>query len=125
YALCCADLVEAGYLRRLGVMPSRIIGMNHDQPTCLWRDGLLQCMKVDMPAMIVKQWIAYELHVIYICQKIKKRIAWRGNQNFIARIAEQPEDMGVSFAGADRQKKIVSADLISSRSIVLAHGFAR
>src|SRR5207245_10391059 len=54
----------------------RIVGMNNDDSTRARRDGLLQRMKIDLPAMIVNEWIAHQVDVLYFCQKIKQRIAW-------------------------------------------------
>src|SRR5262249_41840 len=56
--------------------------------------------EVELPAVIVEQRVADEFYVLQLGEKIEERIAGRGNENFVAGIAEQAEDEGVGFAGA-------------------------
>jgi len=51
-------------------------------------DGLLESMHIDVPAVVVKEWIADELYVIHVRQEIKERVTRRRNQEFVAGIAQ-------------------------------------
>ncbi len=73
-------------------MPGRIIGVDDNHSTRALRNGLLQSMEIYLPAVIVVERIAHDLHVLDIGQKREKRIAGLGNQNFVAGIAERPKD---------------------------------
>src|SRR6267154_3626270 len=54
----------------------KIIGVHDDHAARARRDGLLQCMKIDLPSVVVKQLIAHQVDVLYVRQKIEQRIAW-------------------------------------------------
>ena len=64
-------------------------------------------MHIDVPAVIVKQRIAQELYVIHVSKEIKERITGRGNQEFVAGIAEQAKNERVSFTGAGSEEQII------------------
>ncbi len=78
-------------------------------------------MHIDVPAVVVKKRIANQLHIIHVSEKIKERIARRGNQKFVAGIAEQAEDKRVSFAGAGGQEQIVDSYAFAAFGIVITH----
>src|SRR5436309_2665497 len=112
-------LVELRDLFRPGEMAGRIVGMDHDNASRARRDGLLQRMHVDMPAVIVKKRIADELYVIHVRQEIKQRIAGRGNQEFVAGIAQQAKNERVRLAGAGSEEQIIDEDLLAAFSVIV------
>ena len=99
--------------------------MDHDNASRARRDGLLERMHVNVPAVIVKQRIADELYVIHVGQKIKERITGRGDQEFVAGIAEQAKNERVSFTGAGGEEQIVDGNMLAAFGVIVAHSLAR
>src|SRR5437870_12812982 len=88
-------------------MSSRIIGMHHDQRPRSWCDCLLHRVEINLPAMVVNQRITSELHVLNVRKKIEQRIARCGNEDFVARIAQQLNNDGEGFARVGGWKNAV------------------
>ena len=89
-----ADLVQSRNFGGLGKM--------HDHGARANRDRVFQSVKINLPAMVVKQRVWNDFHVVNAGEKREKRIARFGNQDFIAGIAERAENEGIGFAGAGR-----------------------
>ena len=75
--------------------------------------------------MIVEERIRDEAHVIQLGEKIEQWVAGLPDQHFIARIAEQPEEETVGFAGTGSQKDLIGIDGGCVVTIVEADGLAR
>ena len=75
------------------------------------RERRAQRGEIDLPAVIVEQRIGNEANVGEVRQKFKERIAGRGNQNFVARFAQQPENVAVGFAGSRGEQDAFGIDL--------------
>src|SRR5450432_787389 len=103
-------------------MSGRIIGMNYDDASCTRGDGLLQSVKIDVPAVVIEERVAGERYVVHVGEEIKQRIAGRRDQEFVARIAEQTEDERVCFAGAGCEEQIVKGDVLAVVRIVIGYG---
>ena len=83
------------------------------------------------------QRIGHQTHVVEIRQKLEQRIARRGHQNFVARLAQQPKQVAVAFAGAGEQEDAlpincngipdaaVPAPAKPGAAVILRHGCAR
>ena len=83
--------------------PVGLLGCTTTTARVLGVNRLSQRVKIDLPAVIVEQWVGYEVHVLEVGEKLKQRIARFGHQNFIAGIAQQAKDVGIAFAGAGRE----------------------
>jgi len=55
--------------------------MHHDNPAGPRRNGLLQCMKIDLPSVVVEQRIPHQVDILNVRQKIEQRITGRGINN--------------------------------------------
>src|SRR5690348_14673004 len=99
--------------------------MDDNNAACKRRNCLLQRMRVDVPAVIVKQRIADELYVIHVRQEIKKRIAGRGDQEFVAKIAEQAKNERVILAGAGGEEQIVDGNVLAVPGVIVRDSLAR
>ena len=84
-------------------------------------------VEIDLPSVIVQQRIRNEFDVAEIGKKFEQRIAWFGDKNLVARITEQTENVGISFAGAGRQNQAVRIEMIHSMffAIVMADSLTR
>ena len=103
-------------------MPGRIIGMHDDDPARPRRDRLLQCVKINLPAMVINQRVPHQLHVLDVRQKIKERITRRRSENFVAGIAQQAKHIRISFTSAGGENNVVHADGSAPFRVVFAHG---
>ena len=103
-------------------MPRRIIGMHHDDRSRARRDRLLQRVKIHLPAMVVDERIPRRLYVLNAREKIKERIARRGNQNLVPGIAQQPKRVRIGFARARGQKNVVNVHIHAMLRVVFRHG---
>src|SRR5262249_13165223 len=124
HVMAGADFVQLPYLCRFSEVASGIVGMYNDDPSRAWGDRLLQRMKINVPAVVVKERIANELHVLNICKEIKQRITRRGDQELVAGIAQQAEDKGVSLAGAGGEDQVLDRDLGAAGLVILGDGRA-
>ena len=120
-----AEFIQLPQLFAAHIGPSRIIRVHEQHSACAWRQGPHQRMKINEPAMRVLQGIRNERHILNVSQEIKKRIAWFQHQNFIMRIAQQAEHVGIRFAGARGQQKRIGIDGYAVvLFVVLRHLFA-
>src|ERR1700686_1988919 len=83
-------------------------------------------IEIDLPTVIVEQWIRNKFNVGEIGQKLEQRIARVRYKNLVAGIAEQTEDVRVGFAGACSQDQALGIEIDFVRlAIVTAYGLAR
>ena len=96
--------------------------MHHDDRSRARRDRLLQRVKIHLPAMVVDERIPRRLYVLNVREKIKERIARRGNQNLVPVIAQQPKRVRIGFARARGQENVVKVDMNATLRVVFRHG---
>src|SRR5258706_12307214 len=95
------------------------------------RERLAQRCEIDTTASIIEKWIGNELTVGKIGEKFKQRVAGRGNEYFVAGIAQQSKNMAVAFAGPGCEDDAFRIDALSRRSksyspmVVTGDSFAR
>src|SRR5579872_1706185 len=106
-------------------MPRRIIRMNHNDAARARSDGLLQGMKINFPAVVIKERISNKFYVLNIGKKIEERIAGSGNQQFIPRIAEQAENERIRLTGAGCEKDIFDGNVAAARGVVFGDSSTR
>src|SRR5580658_5917929 len=103
---------------RFGEMTRGIVWMHDDNAASARRDALLQSVEINLPAVIVVEWVAHKLHVLNIGEKCEERVAGLGDQDFIAGVAERAEDVGVGLAGAGGEDDAVDRHFPAARSVV-------
>src|SRR6516225_10103207 len=109
----CTDAVQLGDLMCLHIRSRRIVRMHHEHRTApvagLTRnfDSPMQRVEIDLPSMVVYQFIRNEFHILQICEKVEQRVAWGWYQHDVSGIAEQPKNERVAFAGAGGKNQIV------------------
>ena len=98
---------ESGELRlfmSLGVVAGGIVAMNDNGGARARSDGAFKGGKIELPAVIIEERIADEADIVEAGEKVEERIAWSWNQHFVAGVAEQAEEIGISFTGARGEK---------------------
>src|SRR5215472_5311929 len=60
--------------------------------------------------MIVKKRVRDQVNVFEVGKKLKQRVTRLRHQDFIARIAQKPEDERIALAGAGGENDLVSRD---------------
>ncbi len=103
---------------RLEEVPGGVVGVNDDHGAGTGGDRVLQRMEINLPSMVVEQTIGQQLYVLNIGKEIEQRIARRGHQDFVARIAKHAKDEGVGFAGARREHDVLDGDVRSMLRII-------
>src|SRR6266478_4771388 len=106
-------------------MPRRIIGMNDDDSARSRRNGLLQRMKIDLPSVVVKEWVARQLHVLDFRQKVEERVTGLRDQKLVAGITQSSKHVGIRFTGAGREENILRRNVVLVRSVIGGDGPAR
>src|SRR5580658_1369747 len=88
---------------------------------------LVKRIEIDLPSMVIEQRIRNELDIREIGKNLEQRVARFGNKNLVARIAEQTENVGITFAGAGRQNQALRIKIVHAMffAIVMADSFAR
>ncbi len=120
----CAEGGELGLFVGLGVMAGGIVGMNEDGGAGARSDGAFEGREIELPAVIVDKRIADKFDVVEIGEEVKERVAGTGNEDFVAGIAEEAEEIRVGFAGAGGEEEIGWRDICSAGAVVGSHGFA-
>jgi len=69
-----AYFVEFLHLAGLAEMSRGIIRTDHNDSARARSDGLLQSVKVDLPSVVIQQWITDQFYVVNVRQKTKQRI---------------------------------------------------
>src|SRR4029077_11811038 len=103
-------------------MSGGIIGMDHDDRTGASGERGFKRVKINLPAMVVDERIANELDVLNISEEIEKRITRSGNQNFVARIAQNAEDERISFARACSEQHVARSNTVATIRIIASSG---
>src|SRR6266702_2668668 len=75
--------------------------MNDDDSARSRRDGLLQRMKIALPSVVVKEWVA-----------------GLGDQQLVAGITDRSKDVRIRFAGAGREENILGRNVVLARSVI-------
>ena len=107
---------EFGGLARLYEGAGGIVGMHDQHGPGTRRERRAQGDEINLPAVIVEQRIRNQADVGKIGEKFEQRIAGRGNQNFIARFAQQPKNVAVSFAGSRGEQDVFRINSRDARS---------
>ena len=105
-------------------MAGGIIRMDNDNAAAARRDRRIEGVKVDLPAVVVNERVANQAHVLNVCEKIEKRIAGSGDQDFVTWIAEKTKDEGIGFAGAGGQQNVVGWHRVAASRVVAGDCFA-
>src|SRR3974377_2210097 len=98
---------------QLGVRAGWVVGMNHENGAAVsslstdTQDDGLQRREVDLPAVVIHQFVRDETNVVEIGQKIKEWVAGCGHQHAIARVAQQAKYKRVGLAGAGGENKVI------------------
>ena len=90
-------------LARAGPVSRRVVGMHHQDRSCPRRNRPLQLAEIDPPAVIVKQRVGSQPHIIHIGQKVEERVARLRHQHLVARVAQQAKQKAIALACACRQ----------------------
>ena len=82
-------------------------------------------MKINLPAVVVKQGIWHELYVLNVGEKIEQGIARSGNQQLVPWIAERSKNKRVCFARAGGKNDVLDIDKRAVRGIVFGDSATR
>lgn len=120
-----ADPVQLLAFLRRHQRSGRIVGMHHHHGARPGRDGAIQRVHVDQPAVVVDERIGHQTDILQARQELKQRIAGRGHQDFVAGVAQQAEQVGVGLAGARGQQHARRRDHDAEFGVIAAHRFTR
>ncbi len=120
----CAEARELGLFVGFGVVAGGIVGMNDDGGASARGDGAFEGSEVELPAVVIDEGIADEFDVVEIGEEVKERVAGTGNEDFVAGIAEETEEIRVGFAGAGGDEEIGWQDICAKGLVVGGDGFA-
>ena len=107
-----ADVVKQFQLARFEVRTCGIVGMNSENRStarigCLCAiDRFEERHDLDLPTVIVNQFIRKQLHVLNLGEEVEERITRSWNQHRVSGIAEQAKQERIRFAGAGREDEI-------------------
>ncbi len=65
--------------------------MDHDDSARARCDRAFECVKINLPTVVVDERVAHKPHVVDITQEIKQRIAGSGNQQLVTGVAKEAE----------------------------------
>ena len=85
--------------------------MHHHHRACAGGHRFVQRGKIDLPSVIVNQRVRCQGHILKVGEKLKQWIARLGHQDFIAGIAQQPENVGIPLARARGKHQRLRIDL--------------
>ena len=74
------------------------------------RDPVAQVRKVDVPAVIVEEWVRDEADIADLGEEVEKGVAWLGDEDFITGIAKQAEERAVGLAGAGGEDELTGLE---------------
>src|SRR5208282_1128800 len=122
-----AESVECRGFHGRYIRAGWVVGMNENHGARPWGGRFVERIEVDLPAVIVEQRIRHEFNVSKIGEKLEQRITRLRYKNLVSGIAEQTEDIRISFAGAGGQKQALGVEIenLVRLAIVAAHGLAR
>ena len=81
---------------------------------------MFERVKINLPAVVVYQFVRHEFHILQLRQKLEKRIARHWHKHLVSGIAEKTEAIRVSLAGADRQYERIGREWSFILPIVFA-----
>ena len=84
-----ADRFQSLALAHAGPVARWIVRMYHQDRSCARRNRPLQFALVDPPAVIVKERIGPQPHIVQIGQKVEERVARLRHQDLVAWVAQQ------------------------------------
>jgi hypothetical protein len=105
-----ADIFEPFAFRAPGGMAGGVIGVNEENGTGSRGDALLESREVDPPAVVIEEGIGLEVDVLEIGEVVEEGIAGLGNEDLVAGIAEEAEEVSVGLAGAGGQGDVARID---------------
>ncbi len=105
-----AEGVEASDFLRVDVGAGGIVGMDEKDGAGARRDGALERLKIDEPAVGVGEGVRNKIHILKSGKKFEKRIAGLGEKKLVAGIAEEAKGVRVGFAGAGGEKERFGID---------------
>ena len=109
-AMFPAERIQLGAFAGADVRASWIIGMHYNHGARAWSRRPRQRREIDLPAMIVKQRVGRQLHILQVGEELEQGITGLGHQDFIVGIAQQAKNVGVAFAGAGGKHQRVRID---------------
>ena len=72
---------------------------------------------------IVEERIFAKLNIVELRNVVEERITGAGNEHLVARIAEEPKQKAVGFAGAGGETDVVDRSACSDVAVVARYGF--
>ncbi len=91
-------------------MAGRVVGMDEQNGSGARGDASFEFCEVDPPAEVVKQRVGLEDDVVKAGEEVEERVTGLGDKYLITRVAEQPEEKAVSFAGAGCEDDVRGID---------------
>src|ERR1700722_17616828 len=122
FATQCCQCVTVRWAREVSCGIVRV--NDHDGPG-VGRHAATQRIQVQMPAMIVKELIGHQPHIVQPGQKIKERVARLADQHLVAGIAEQAEEEAVRLAGASSENDLLRIDSRPMIAVIQTDGLTR
>jgi len=97
--------VEASEFFGLDVGAGGIVGMYEENGASAGRDGLLQRLEIDEPAVGVGEGVRDEADILEAGKEFEERVAGFREEEFFTWVAEEAEGVGVGFAGAGGEEE--------------------
>src|SRR4051812_22858834 len=98
--------------------------MDEEDGASAWRDRLFKRIEIDLPAVIVNEFVRDKLNVLDVGEELKERIAGLRDEYFVTGFAKQAETIAVSLTGADGEDDVLGRDDSSLLGVVRGYGFA-
>lgn len=119
-----ADLLQPEAFGVTGGVPGWVVGVDEEDGAGTGPDASLELVEVDPPAVVVEERVGAEADVFEVGQVVEEWVARLGDENLIARVAEQTEEVTVAFAGAGGQSDGVRGDGGSMITVISGYGLA-
>ena len=123
--MLAAEFFDGCPFRGAGEVSGWIVGVDYGDSSGARGDAPAQCFQIEVPAVIVKERIGNEAHVVQLSQKIEQWVPGLPDQDLIARIAEQAEEEAIGFAGTGGEKDLIGIDGGRVVTVIAADGRAR
>jgi hypothetical protein len=99
-----AESVQACEFFGLDVGAGGVVGMDKQNRAGARGEGVFEGLEIDEPAVGVGEGVGFQMDVLKAGEKIEEGVAGFGEEEFVARVAEEAEGVGVGFAGAGGEK---------------------
>ena len=119
-----AEALQLSPLGGRSEVPCRVVGVNEGDGTGSRSDSPAECGEINMPAVIVKERVWGETDIADLGQEVEKWVAGLGNEDFVVRVAKQPEEVAVGFAGAGGEEHLAGVNPGAVVGLVGADGLA-